>query len=189
MKKLIIALVVTATAVAVQAASFNWKTGTSQQVYAMNTSDRAGTLTAYLFNSSAYAQADVLSAFNSGTFNSLTKLSSVQTASTGAIQTSATGNAFTWGDAGDSLTAYFAIIMTKEGNDYLYISPTANGTGLVSGTTTLSFSAKATSQAAAFDASAGYQGAGWYAAAVPEPTSGLLMLLGIAGLALKRKRA
>ena len=30
-------------------------------------------------------------------------------------------------------------------------------------------------------------GAGWYAA--PEPTSGLLLLLGMAGLALKRKRA
>ena len=30
---------------------------------------------------------------------------------------------------------------------------------------------------------------GTYAAAVPEPTSGLLMLLGIAGLALRRKRA
>ena len=33
--------------------------------------------------------------------------------------------------------------------------------------------------------------AGWptYTAAVPEPTSGLLLLLGVAGLALKRKRA
>ena len=29
----------------------------------------------------------------------------------------------------------------------------------------------------------------WSAAAVPEPTSGLLLLLGVAGLALKRKRA
>ena len=29
----------------------------------------------------------------------------------------------------------------------------------------------------------------WNAAAVPEPTSGLLLLLGVAGLALKRKRA
>ena len=31
--------------------------------------------------------------------------------------------------------------------------------------------------------------AGWTATAVPEPTSGLLMLLGMAGLALRRRRA
>ena len=31
--------------------------------------------------------------------------------------------------------------------------------------------------------------AGWQTTAVPEPTSGLLLLLGMAGLALKRKRA
>ena len=29
----------------------------------------------------------------------------------------------------------------------------------------------------------------WQTAAVPEPTSGLLMLVGLAGLALRRKRA
>ena len=29
----------------------------------------------------------------------------------------------------------------------------------------------------------------WHAAAIPEPTSGLLLLLGVAGLALRRRRA
>ena len=40
-----------------------------------------------------------------------------------------------------------------------------------------------------FNGATSFGGAGWYTGAVPEPTSGLLLLLGMAGLALKRKRA
>ena len=40
------------------------------------------------------------------------------------------------------------------------------------------------------DKQASFAGAGWYTtASVPEPTSGLLMLVGLAGLALRRRRA
>ena len=40
-----------------------------------------------------------------------------------------------------------------------------------------------------FDATYGTFGASGWTGAVPEPTSGLLLLLGVAGLALRRKRA
>ena len=40
------------------------------------------------------------------------------------------------------------------------------------------------------DKQSSFAGAGWYTtASVPEPTSGLLMLVGLAGLALRRRRA
>ena len=38
------------------------------------------------------------------------------------------------------------------------------------------------------DAKDGFSAGGWYAMSVPEPTSGLLMLLGVAGLAIRRGR-
>ena len=47
-----------------------------------------------------------------------------------------------------------------------------------------------------YDAAEGFSAAGWYGASTspeptptPEPTSGLLMLVGLAGLALRRKQA
>jgi len=40
-----------------------------------------------------------------------------------------------------------------------------------------------------FSVGGNFSGATWQTAAVPEPTSGLLMLLGVAGLALRRRRA
>ena len=40
-----------------------------------------------------------------------------------------------------------------------------------------------------FGAATGTTATAWSTAAVPEPTSGLLLLIGMAGLALRRKRA
>ena len=73
----------------------------------------------------------------------------------------------------------------------LYFSEELNKTILGTGATKYAFSANSSVEAAmadmsGFDKSYG----GWVStAAVPEPTSGLLMLLGMAGLALRRRRA
>ena len=82
-----------------------------------------------------------------------------------------------WTDAvvGDSYTFYFVI----EDEKGTFTSSTSKSfQAAATQTTTVAFGNMATAT----------QNAGNWAA-VPEPTSGLLLLLGMAGLALKRKRA
>ena len=170
-------------AASVQAAAFNWKTSATGKVYGAGSTTLLASGTAYLFDSAATSQSAVLAAFvadgkmASGYIDS----SSI---SSGAITAKSGAGLIDWGSAGDTLNAFFAVIS----DDMIYIGPATSGAADAVSTTTLSFNAKTSSQAAFSDASAGYAGAGWYQS-VPEPTSGLLMLLGMAGLALRRRRA
>ena len=185
MKKLIIAACAVAFAAGVQAASITW--GTTGAFY-----DTAGDpdwptvaagTTAYFVFASSYAQADLVADFAAGTVD-MAKLTAIKSGTIGADGTVAevTGSSIA---LSGSQNAYVAILKDAEN---MFISDIANNTIDELDVTIYSFNEAKTGDIWALnDATAGYSAPGWYN--VPEPTSGLLLLLGMAGLALKRKRA
>jgi len=188
MKKLIIAAWAVAFAVGVQAASIEW--GTTGAFY-----DTAGDpdwptvaagTTAYFVFASSYAQSDLVADFAAGTIDNA-KLTAINSGTIGADGTVAKVTGSSTSLAG-SQDAYIVILKDA---DNMFISDIANNTIDEMSVTTYGFDEAQTGDIWALNgaASAGYSAPGWYTASVPEPTSGLLMLLGVAGLALRRRRA
>lgn len=185
MKKILIALGIVAVAAGVQAAAFNWtSSGTNAQktFYGPDgTSTIAGT-TVYLLDASTVSQGTLVEGIRSGkTMSDYTKISSQ------ALDTNSrlTAKEFSYGEAGGNYNFYMAIVS----GDNVFVSDSVSASGQLSDTVDVKFSGIKTATQT-LKADAAYSSAGWYStAAVPEPTSGLLMLLGIAGLALRRRRA
>ena len=188
MKKLIALTAVVALAGIASAASYNW---TVQTGYVFKGTGAGGTancvdsVSAYLFDAGTYSQTAAMTAFLAGGTIDTAKALDTQTISSGRI---AAGTAFSYSPT-EAYTAYFAVLI----GDNIYISTTATGTyTTLDATETITFGNQSSSsgllptELASISTYSG--GAGLYTA-VPEPTSSLLMLLGMAGLALKRKRA
>ena len=170
-------------AVGVQAATVTWNSITDF-VY-----DGTGTGTACADGLSAYvilesfAQADFAAAYaaNDGDATATLAAAGANQVGDGSTMVGMVfGNNFT---SATGVNAYMVVFDT----DKVYISESYEIVADPLDATVGNLDIAATTGSDSAPISGAYTGAGWYA--VPEPTSGLLMLIGMAGLALRRRRA
>ena len=191
MKKMIVMLAAGVLAVGANAAAVNWTAAKGYLYDGAKEPEKITSGTAYLMLST-YSAGDLVSAFVDSGYNAATTISTLQESDkylgSGTIGSNARiGDGTGTTTSTDAISAYFVVF----GDQGVYISPTATSEydGL-QGEHTLAFASISTSSKAFNEAKGGYSASGWYGTAdVPEPTSGLLMLVGLAGLALRRKRA
>ena len=188
MKKIMVTVASVALATCVQAASYVWSNPYGLNAYGQSNDSAFYSGTAYLMNNADVSQAAFIAA--------------VLGAGSGyeSVFNSQVGSAFYSADIGTDATftsdAYaagtsqsFYVVVIDSSKNGVYISELVDAAILGVGGVTLEFEHSAAYDGTLFDQThTSFEGAGWYTAA-PEPTSGLLLLIGMAGLALKRKRA
>ena len=185
MKKIMLIAAIVCAA-AVNAATVNWNTGTTIKPDGSTTAG-SGTLNIYVwavtesvYNSTAID--DIWSTYGNTTISSITGFTASKTGIAGV-----TGGKAAINDVANDTTIYGIIITTydsdKDGTVDMYAANKATGYVNDSGTAT------SPTNLAKYIGGSGTTPVTWESAAVPEPTTGLLVLLGIAGLALKRRRA
>ena len=187
MKKLMIAAAIVCAAAMSQAASVYWNTGS---LIKPNGSDSAasGTLSIYVWTvatEEAYNAVKMEDIWKTYGNETLTTMAGSAAASKGTLGGSAGGKA-EMKDVPNSTTLYGIIItaydQNKDGKVDMYAVNKAIGSVNDSG------SATSPTGLAKF-VGGGTSGTAVKWESVPEPTSGLLLLLGVAGLALRRRRA
>lgn len=182
MKKLMFILAAVAMAASVQAATVSWGSTTMYSAEGAKVKD---SVTVYVY---MLADADAYNGLTDiwGTYGADVKTggTSADNKTTSSKYTSKATVPSPDGSAVANATYYAAIIATYgTGDDMKYYAEKASvitGDDGNGGYTTFGAGHLDSAAAAA---------SGWQSVAVPEPTSGLLMLVGLAGLALRRKRA
>ena len=182
MKKVMFMLAATAMAVSAHAASVTWSTVAMYNAEGSKVKATA-TMYVYLMDQATYdGLADVWATYGDDVKAGGTTAANAG-GSTSASLTSKASVSAPKDTAIANTTYYAAIIATYgTGDDMKYYAEKASVTTGDDGNGAFSIGLGKLDSAAA-------AASNWQAAAVPEPTSGLLMLVGLAGLALRRKRA
>lgn len=187
MKKIMMAVAIVCAAVGVQAATANWK------VAAANIFDGTGGTTkyagsAYFFNADALDQASLFALFAADTaldLSAQTGYLASGTVANGAINANTAANQFGAFEQASGDHSFFFVLVDGD-KMFLSSSVTAPAPGNDDAKAVTFGSQMAGSKLT----SEGFSALGqWATASIPEPTSGLLLLLGMAGLALRRRRA
>ena len=197
MKKLIIAFVGTAFAVIAHAATVSWSisnvqtadstklTSGSEYVFFATSSAAADSAIAAIKGLAGKGAAEMTTAMSTAAFHDTKKATA---AGNFGIGTSAALGGYTLptltdlGLAGETTYYAYAVIFDTE-------TITDASKFIVTGTASATTPASSASVNKSFNIGSQAANTTWSTVAVPEPTSGILLLLGMAGLALKRKRA
>ena len=183
MKKLMIALAVAAMAVVGNAAAVNWNSGTIALPSGSQAGKGAVTASLFIVDASTYAtyaaytDATALSDAVYAAYGSATATATKSSTAKGAANIS-------YGDYSAGTTVYAVLLYTTTESEKDYWLGNY-GTATLQSAQDMSVG----DLSLTLGGSGGTTSTAWSTAAVPEPTSGLLLLLGMAGLALKRKRA
>lgn len=193
MKKLILTAAIVCATVISQAATANWSVSASNLYNGGGdtaTKLASGTVL-YMFDASKVTQAALFEVFAADTSMDFAKATgyagSVAVGATAGVVPTSTAT-FSYGEqGGGDYSYYFAIV----NGDNIYLSKTITKTANETSTAAaIGFGNQAPTTGASSKnlPTDGFVSVGQWAA-VPEPTSGLLMLVGLAGLALRRRLA